>query len=241
MATGTPVTSRLVSPLICLVTDRRRLAGSDPETFEAVVSQVAAAARAGVDLVQIREHDLEARDLLALVRQCVEAVRGTGARVVVNDRLDVALAAGAHGVHLRAQSFAPWRARALAQPPFLVGRSVHDVAEGLDAARGGQADYLVAGTVFESASKPPGQATLGLEALGRLARGAGVPVLGIGGMTEDRLAAVCRAGAAGIAAIGLFLPAGGDDPGRAASAAARRARAALESAAAARSDTLGLD
>lgn len=212
-------------PLLCLVTDRARLddrsGGTGP--LASLVAQVGAAAREGIDLIQIRERDLPARDLLHVVLACLGAARGTGARIVVNDRLDVALASGAHGVHLRGDSLEARRVRAIAPPGFLVGRSVHGEAEAVAAASGGHVDYLILGTVYESASKRPGHPRLGLEDCGRIARAVSVPVLAIGGITLDRLPAVLRAGAAGVAAIGLFAGVG-DDP----ALAARRARAAAD-------------
>lgn len=181
---------------LCLVTDRRR---TDP------VAQARAAAKAGIDLIQVRERDLEAAALAALVRAVVDAVREGGAGeatlVVVNDRLDVALACGADGVHLRADSITVADARSIAPPGFLVGRSVHSVQE---AEAAGGADYLIAGTVFPSASKPNQQSWLGETGLRDIVAAAGMPVLAIGGMTVDACGTAARAGASGIAAIGLF-------------------------------------
>jgi len=117
----------------------------------------------------------------------------------VNDRIDVALACGADGVHLRADSVSVAAARTLA--PFLVGRSVHTVAEAI-AASG--ADYLIAGTVFPSVSKPSA-AVLGVQGLKAIVDATTVPVLAIGGMTAERVPDVLRTGAAGIAAVGLFI------------------------------------
>jgi thiamine-phosphate pyrophosphorylase len=178
--------------VIAIVTNRLR---------RDVLDQVREAAAAGVDLVQIRERDLEARDLGALVRQAVAATRGTATRVVVNDRLDVALAAGADGVHLRGDSMPSAAARRLAPRPFLIGRSVHGVEEAR--AAGADVDFLIAGTVFPTASKPPGD-LLGIHGLRRLCGASGVPVLAIGGIGPDQLDAVAAAGAAGIAGIGWF-------------------------------------
>jgi thiamine-phosphate diphosphorylase len=125
--------------------------------------------------------------------------------VVVNDRLDIALTCGADGVHLRSDSIAVAAARRLAPAPFVIGRSVHRIDE-VAAARG--ADYLIAGTVFPSASKPGGHPLLGLEGLRAIAREATVPVLAIGGVTPERLGEAAAAGASGIAAIGLFMRSG---------------------------------
>jgi thiamine-phosphate pyrophosphorylase len=192
---------------LCLVTDRRRLVPPDAAEASAVrclLAQVHHAIAAGVDLIQIRERDLEARALAALVREIVAAARGTATRVVVNDRLDVAMACGADGVHLRSASFAPAAVRRIAPRPFIVGRSIHGVD---DLAALGDADYAIAGTVFRSASKPDGHQLLGVEGLRGLAAAASCPVLAIGGIGVERVGEVAASGAAGIAAIGLFMAA----------------------------------
>ena len=179
--------------IVCLVTDRRR---------RPPVEQAREAAEAGVDIIQVRERDLEARALCVLVADVVAATRGSATRVVVNDRLDVALAAGADGVHLRGDSIPPARARSLAPAGFLVGASVRTGAEAVDASR--WCDYLVAGTVFPTTSKPGMTAFLGLDGLASIARAVSIPVLAIGGVSIDRLAGIEAAGARGVAAIGLF-------------------------------------
>jgi thiamine-phosphate diphosphorylase len=188
-------------PAICLVSDRHRVGGA-----EGLVTCVRAAAAAGVHLVQIREKDLEALALRDLVARCVEAVKGSAARVIVNDRLDVALAAGAHGVHLPASGAPAPRVRAAVPSGFIVGRSVHSREEALDAAAAGGLDYLLFGTVFETRSKP-GVVGAGLEALCRAAAAVPIPVLAIGGVTLGRLGTIAAAGAAGFAAIALFAEA----------------------------------
>jgi thiamine-phosphate pyrophosphorylase len=164
---------------------------------------VAWAARAGVHLVQVRERDLDGGPLTALVRRCVAAVRGSRARVLVNDRLDVALAAGAHGVHLRGDSVPASRVRTLCPPGFLLGRSVHARDEAVDAAAASGLDYLLFGTVFPTSSKP-GRAPAGSPALADVVAAVCVPVLAVGGVSPDNLGEVAAAGAAGFAAIGLF-------------------------------------
>jgi thiamine-phosphate pyrophosphorylase len=168
-----------------------------------VVAQVAAAARSGVHLVQIRERDLEGRALLRLVRACVAAVERTPTRVLVNDRLDVAIAAGAHGVHLRGESIPAPRVRTMAPSPFVIGRSVHDPDEAQRVTNEGGLDYLVFGPVFETSSKP-GREAAGLDALRSVVRRTTLPVLGVGGVTSERVTALTEAGAAGFAAISLF-------------------------------------
>lgn len=177
---------------ICLVTDRRR---TDP------VAQAQAAAAAGFDLVQVRERDLDGAALAMLVRAVLDVVRGRSTRVIVNERLDVALACGADGVHLRADSIAAADARRIAPSGFLIGRSVHSADE---AAAAGDADYLVAGTVFPTDSKPGLVSHLGETGLRTIVTATRAPVLAIGGVSVDRSAVVARTGAAGVAAIGLF-------------------------------------
>ena len=193
-----------MTPVICLITDRARDAGG----ADATVERVRWAARAGVHLVQVRERDLDGGPLTRLVRRCVEAVRGSSTRVLVNDRLDVALAAGAHGVHLRADSMPAARVRTLSPPGFVVGRSVHARDEAIDAAAGGGLDYLLFGTVFATASKP-GRPPAGLAVLAEVASAVTIPVLAVGGVTPDNVGSVVLAGAAGFAAIGMFARAPG--------------------------------
>jgi thiamine-phosphate pyrophosphorylase len=191
--------------MLCLVTDRRRLAPPDA-AFDAAAHRLVEQARwatgVGVDLVQVRERDLEASQLARLVAGCVRATRGSGTRIVVNDRLDVALACGADGVHLRHDSFGAEAVRQIAPAGFLVGRSVHSVA---DAAGAGAVDYLIAGPVFRTPSKAGATEWLGLDGLADIVQAAAAPVLAIGGMTRERLDEVAATGAAGVAGIGLFL------------------------------------
>jgi thiamine-phosphate pyrophosphorylase len=196
------------APVLCLVTDRRRLvaAVAEPGTHwqPLLVSQITAAIAGGVDVVQIREPDLEAGALAGLVRDCLAAAAGTPVLIVVNDRLDVALATGAHGVHLRSDGMPAVVARRLTSERFLIGRSVHD-KEAVNAA--GPADYLIAGSVFETASKPGTSARLSLDGLGALVEAAAeTPVWAIGGITAARISHILAAGASGIAAIGAFIP-----------------------------------
>jgi thiamine-phosphate pyrophosphorylase len=197
---GTGNRERRVTPVICMITDRRRYG---PHWEDALVDRVGAAARAGVHLIQVRERDLDGGPLTRLVARCVDAVRGTRARILVNDRLDVALAAGAHGVHLPSEAPPAPRIRSLASSMFVVGRSVHAVDEARDVSGAGGTDYLVFGTVFETSSKP-GVAPAGARTLAEVAAVTSHPVLAVGGVTLDRLGLVRAAGAAGFAAIGLF-------------------------------------
>jgi thiamine-phosphate diphosphorylase len=172
-----------------------------------LLEMIEAAARAGVDLIQVRERKLQDGALLALVRDAVAAA-GKASRVVVNERVDIALAGGAAGVHLRGDSLAGRRVRELASPGFLVGRSVHTMDEAVRADDEGAYDYLIFGTVFPSATKPAGHVVAGIDALAAVCRRVSLPVLAIGGVTLDRAAEVAAAGAAGVAALGLFEQSG---------------------------------
>lgn len=143
---------------------------------------------------------------MRLVHRCVAAVAGTRTRLVVNDRVDVALAAGAHGVHLPGHGVPAARVRRIVPQGFLIGRSVHHASEAARVSKEGGLDYLVFGTVFATASKA-GVAPAGVHGLAAAAAAVPLPVLGIGGVTVDRASAVARSGAAGAAAIAMFAEA----------------------------------
>jgi thiamine-phosphate diphosphorylase len=194
------VPSLLERPLIVLVTDRRRLDGGTA----ALLRQADGAVQAGISILQIREPDLDGGPLERLVRDCLDIAQGSATRVVVNDRLDVALGSGAHGVHLRSDSVDPARGREIAPEEFVIGRSVHVEDQSRLSSLSQASDYFVFGTVFETGSKP-GNPAAGVQALRRAVRGATAPVLAIGGVTVDRLSEIVRAGAAGFAAVGMFL------------------------------------
>jgi thiamine-phosphate pyrophosphorylase len=123
--------------------------------------------------------------------------------VLVNDRVDIAMASGAAGVHLRSDSMPAGRVRSVTPPGFLIGRSVHRVDEAARASADGAVDYLLFGTVFPTSSKSDVEAA-GAAALASVCAAVTVPVLAIGGVTQQRFAEVAAAGAAGFAAIGLF-------------------------------------
>jgi len=190
-------------PLLYYITDRRALPNQDP------LPVIAAAIAAGVDLIQLRERDLETRALLALVERVLELARGTASSILVNDRLDVALAAGAAGVHLPVHSFPVAVVREKVGDALLVGASAHNLAE-LRAAEAGGADFVVFGPVFETPSKPACAGRrdygppLGLEKLAEAVQTAKIPVLALGGVNLANAADCLRAGVAGLAAISLF-------------------------------------
>lgn len=197
-----------------MVSDRSRLPpparlDGDEPSLDALIERLALAAAAGADLVQIREPDLSAAALASAVARLRAATGATTARILVNDRLDVALAAGADGVHLKSDSIPTALARRHAPAGFLVGRSVHD-AEAARHAEAAGADYVIFGTVFPSGSKPAGHRAAGLDALAATVNAVQIPVVAIGGISLNTVAAAAAAGAAGVAAIGLFFDAAGD-------------------------------
>jgi len=204
----------LTRPTLMMVTDSRRSgtrAASGPggrSSWAGLLTVAAEAAQAGVDVVQVRERGFDDRALLTLAGDVRRALTGSGARMIVNDRLDVALAAGADGVHLPGSGVTCAAARTIAPDGFLVGRSVHSAAEAIAAEGAGGCDYLVFGTVFDSESKPAGHEVAGLGALAAVCAAVRLPVLAIGGITRARVPDVVRAGAAGVAAIGLFAAGG---------------------------------
>ncbi len=197
---------RWAVPCVYLVTDRRRLA-PDARTAGAEVLALERfledAIEAGVDAIQVRERDLPAAVTQRLASRLV-ARAGARTVILLNDRVDIALASGAGGVHLRADSVPTEAARAMAPSTWTIGRSAHSPEEA-----GGElaADYVMFGTVFSSESKP-GAAAGGLESLRDAAGACHAPIVAIGGITPDRAAQARAAGASGVAGIGVFLPPG---------------------------------
>jgi len=183
-------------PLLYYITDRRGLRGEDP------LPLVEQAVAAGVDLIQLRERDLSARGLLALAEAAQGRCRGSRTLLLVNDRLDIALAAGADGLHLPSHGLPVAEVRRRF-PDLLLGASCHNLDE-LRRAEEGGADFAVFGPVFETPSKRVYGPPVGLERLAEAARAARVPVLALGGITLENAGKCLRAGAAGMAAISLF-------------------------------------
>lgn len=156
-----------------------------------------------VDWIQIREKDLSARELLTLVQSVQALPNPRGVKIIVNTRVDVALAAEAAGAHLPSGSPAPARWRTITPPGFLLGVSTHSIDE-VRAAEQEGADYVVFGPVFDPISKPPDRVARGLEGLARAAGAVRIPVLALGGITQTNIEECLAAGAAGIAGISLF-------------------------------------
>ena len=180
------------------ITDRHATGGT-----EALLACVARARDMGVDWIQIREKDLPARELCALTRRIVELAGPRGPRVLVNDRADISLACGTHGVHLRAGSVAPAALRQVVPAGFLIGVSTHALDEARAAENEG-ADFVVFGPVFSTPSKVAYGAPQGLQRLAQIAHCVKVPVLALGGITPENAEECIAAGASGIAGIRLF-------------------------------------
>jgi thiamine-phosphate pyrophosphorylase len=202
-------------PILCYVTDRRSLSLTTASANVSVLAEkIATLAGSGVDWVQIREKDLSARQLTGLVRatlRCtlVQTHRDPDMpRIIVNDRVDVALTAGAGGVHLGERSLPVGDAKVVVRSRasvknFLLGVSCHSL-ESVKSAAGGGADYAFFGPVFATPSKAAFREPQGLRRLAEVCRSMPIPVLAIGGITVENADKCFAAGAAGIAAIRLF-------------------------------------
>jgi thiamine-phosphate pyrophosphorylase len=213
------VDRRRVPFRLYLITDRNLAArrGGVVAVAEAALRAASAtAAQPGAVALQLREKDMEARELYELARALRELCSRYGAALLVNDRVDVAIAAGADGVHLPANSFAVADARRLVGATRLIGVSTHEGGE-VGAAAAAGADFAVYGPVYEPLSKASYGAARGAESLGAACCAAGLPVFALGGITAERIAelggtpALTEGGRpAGVAVIGAVF--GADDP-----------------------------
>lgn len=197
------------------MTDLQNLSGAGTTDARAtLLERIAAASAACVDWIQIREKQLSAKDCIKLTLEALHRSASSAedaasrARIIVNDRLDVALAAQAGGVHLGEHSLLPQEARQLVRAlhrdeTFLIGVSCHSLEAAKSAEHGG-ADYLFFGPVFDTPSKAAYGPPQGLTRLAEVCRSVSIPVLAIGGITLENCAACFSAGASGIAAIRLF-------------------------------------
>jgi thiamine-phosphate pyrophosphorylase len=201
-----------VKPIVCYVTDRKAIDSADP--IGNTLAKIRAAIAAGVDWVQIREREMPARELLELARAAVGIAAGR-ARIIVNDRLDVALAAGAAGVHLGGESLPAgdvvrWCRGGNAPAEFLIGVSCHSLEEARGAEDSG-ASYVFFGPVFDTPAKKKFGPPQGIARLGEVCRAVRIPAIAIGGVNEENSTECMRAGAAGIAAIRMFQNSSGTE------------------------------
>ncbi len=196
----------LARPITYLITggETSSAGRTEPAGSRRLLALVRAAVEARVTLVQLREKDLDARALYGLAAAVARLARGSETRVLVNDRADVALAAGCDGVHLTTRSLEAAAVRRAFGEEFLIGVSAHTLGEAR-AAREGGADFAVFGPVFDTPSKRAYGAPVGTGALAEVARELSpFPVVALGGVDEGNAAEVLRAGAAGVAGIRLF-------------------------------------
>jgi thiamine-phosphate diphosphorylase len=185
-------------PPLYVLTDRG-LAGG--RSHAALVEDLC---RGGATLIQVREKRLGDRDLLAACRDAVRVAHGSGARLIVNDRADVAALARADGVHLGDRDLPVEAARGILGPGAWIGRSTHTVEEALEAARL-TADYIALGPIYPTSHAAVSRPALGLEAVSHAAAGLPVPLVAIGGITRDNAAQVLAAGAACVAVMGDLM------------------------------------
>jgi len=174
------------------------------EDFQNVLALVRASVKARVSLIQLREKNLPARTLYELTARCAAITEGTTTRLLVNDRADIARAARADGVHLATRSVEASVIRRTFGTDFLIGVSTHSLAEAQAASYAG-ADFAVFGPIFDTPSKRAYGTPVGLEALREAAHTLSpFPLIALGGITQKNASATLRAGASGVAAIGLF-------------------------------------
>jgi thiamine-phosphate pyrophosphorylase len=186
-----------------VITDRQQSGG------RSLLTVAEAALRGGARAFQLREKDLPPRDLYPLALEMRQLTQAYGARLLINDRVDVALAVNADGVHLTTTSLPASVARQLLGPDRLLGVSTHNLVEAQVAAEGGS-DFLVFGPVFFTPSKAPYGQPVGLDALRAVRAVVTLPILAIGGLKKANLDQVLAAGADGIAVISAIISA--DDP-----------------------------
>jgi thiamine-phosphate pyrophosphorylase len=218
-----PLSSATEPRILCYISDRKGLGadsgGAEPEVAHVarLIARIRMAIEAGVDWIQIREKDLSGKQLTELTHATVAAAAVRRTRVIVNDRLDVAVAAGAGGVHLGRESLpvrevVSWREKEKTTraglADLMIGASCHSLQEARAAADDG-ADYVFVGPVFETPSKMRFGAPLGIERLQEVCGKLQIPVLAIGGVNVANAARCFGAGATGIAAIRMFQEVGG--------------------------------
>ncbi len=178
-----------------VITDRKTAGGID-----ALLQQVRRNLTEAVDYIQIREKDLADGELVALTERIVELARATPTRILVSNRVDIAIATRAHGVHLPSNAIAPAHWRRIVPQGFVIGVSCHHG----DDLRIPGADYILYAPIFAPRSKPQTTVPVGIDGLRKACGDTPLPVIALGGITWDNAAACLGAGAAGVAGITLF-------------------------------------
>jgi len=184
-------------PTTYYITDRHWL---KPKPLLSCINE---AVQARIDFIQVREKDLATRPLLELTHSAVESARGSSTRILVNDRLDVALAAGAGGVHLGSHSMPARAVRSIVPAGFLIGVSCHSVQDTVEAEAAG-ADYILLGPIFATPSKAAFGPPLGLAALEQAVPQVSIPIFALGGIDIEKAKSCLNAGARGVAGISIF-------------------------------------
>src|SRR5215467_5153178 len=205
----------LPKPILCYVTDRRSLPlSTSSDAISMLLKTIESVAAAGADWIQIREKDLCGGEWLDLARSALNTVRNKAplARIFINDRVDVALAAGAGGVHISENGFSVSDARRLCERfekdsgkplDFMIGVSCHSLGSAIGAARDG-ADYIYFSPIFHTPAKAFYGPPQGVERLRKICQAVSIPVIALGGINLENAASCFEAGARGVAAIRLF-------------------------------------
>lgn len=183
---------------VYLITDGSAPSGAD------TVRSVEKALTGGVRFVQLREKGLDAKRLLKLAKELRALTDGYGARLIINDRADIALLSGADGVHLGQRSVTPADARTILGATMLIGVSAHSLREAVSACEGG-ADFITIGPVYSTPSKAPYGKPLGAGVIKEVKAAVKIPVYAIGGINKDNLKEAVRNGADGVAVISAIL------------------------------------
>ncbi len=187
-------------PLYYYITDRHQLPAGSISALRSTIRRVVSW---GVDFIQLREKDLSDRDLLRLTKDAVKYARGTACKILVNGRLDIAVAGGANGVHLPSTGLEVADLKPILPRDFILGVSTHSLREARRAAIGG-ADYVLLGPIFRTPSKIPHGEPLGVSRFRQICAAISLPVFGLGGIRPEHVRRVMDAGASGIAGISLF-------------------------------------